>query len=117
LAGRGFGGGLALAAAALAGSVCSCGRTYLFGVTTAEAVALALDPPYTEIADFLRASPELEQQAFRSLSYFDVVHHAARVGCPATLTVGLFDTVYPRNTIFGAFQRLNSRDKKLQAPR
>lgn len=107
------GGGLALAAAALAGSVSFVWSDVPFLCDYRRAVALAPEPPYTEIADFVRRSPELEEQAFRSLSYFDMVNHAPRITCPARVTVGLWDTICPPSTIFAAFKRLGSSDKEL----
>lgn len=77
------------------------------------AVELAAEPPYTEVAAFLRRHPNLQELAFQTLEYFDCANHAPRVACPTTVTVGLFDPICPPSTIFGTFGRLATVDKEL----
>jgi pimeloyl-ACP methyl ester carboxylesterase len=77
------------------------------------AVELAAEPPYTEVAAFLRRRPNLQELAFQTLEYFDCANHAPRVACPTTVTAGLFDPICPPSTIFGTFGRLATVDKEL----
>jgi cephalosporin-C deacetylase len=77
------------------------------------AVQLATSPPYTEIATYLRRHPDLEETAYRALSYFDAANLARKITCPAVVTVGLWDVICPPSTIFGTFKRLSSVDKEL----
>ena len=107
------GGGLSLAAAALSGRASFVWADVPFLCDFARAVGLADTLPYTEIPAFLRRHPELEQTAYRALSYFDVANLAPRVTCPVVVTVGLWDAVCPPSTIFGTFNRLSSADKEL----
>jgi cephalosporin-C deacetylase len=107
------GGGLALAAAALAGSVSFVWADVPFLCDIPRALAIGPDSPFTEVERYLRQHPDLEQVALRTLSYFDIANHARRITCPAKLTVGLLDTVCPPSTIFGTFSRLGSSDNEL----
>jgi cephalosporin-C deacetylase len=107
------GGGLALAAAALSGRASFVWADVPFLCDFPRAVSLAAAPPYTEIANFLRRHPDLEETAYRTLSYFDVANLVRKVECPAVLTVGLWDVICPPSTIFGTFKRLSSADKDL----
>jgi cephalosporin-C deacetylase len=107
------GGGLALAAAGLSDRVSFVWADVPFLCDYRRAVELAPEPPYTEVAAFLRRHPNLQELAFQTLAYFDCANHAHRVACPATVTVGLLDPVCPPSTIFGTFGRLAAVDKEL----
>jgi cephalosporin-C deacetylase len=106
------GGGLALAAAALSGRASFVWADIPFLCDFPRAVSLG-EAPYTEIATYLRRHPDLEETAFRTLSYFDVANLARLVTCPAVVTVGLWDLICPPSTIFGTYKRLSSVDKDL----
>ncbi|MGW1028117.1 acetylxylan esterase [Streptomyces sp. NPDC002577] len=101
------GGGLALAVAGLA-------RDLVAGVLTdvpflchyERGVAVASDGPYVEIAKYLRwHSQDMAETAFRTLSYFDGVHFAARATAPALFSVGLMDPICPPSTVYAAYHR------------
>ena len=107
------GGGLALAAAALSGKVNFVWSNEPFLSDFRRAVDITPKAPYTEVAAFVRAWPELEEAVFRTLAYVDVANHARRIHCPAVVTVGLWDDVCPPSSVFAAFNRLASSDKEL----
>jgi cephalosporin-C deacetylase len=108
------GGGLALATAALSGRAGFVWADKPFLCDFPRAVSIA-SAPYTEISTYLRRHPDLEETAFRTLAYFDVANLAARITCPAVVTVGLWDEICPPSTIFGMFKRLTTVDKELVA--
>lgn len=107
------GGGLSLAAAALSGHVSFVWADIPFLCDFRRAVDLAPQAPYTELASYLKRHPDLNDTAFRTLSYFDIANHARRITCPARVTVALCDLICPPSTVFGAYARLASKDKDL----
>jgi cephalosporin-C deacetylase len=107
------GGGLALAVAALSGRASFVWSDIPFLCDFPRAVAVATQAPYTELPQFLRTHPELNDVAFQTLAYFDVANHAPRLTCPAYVTVGLLDETCPPSTIFGTFARVASSEKEL----
>ena len=108
------GGGLTIAVAALSARPCAAWADIPFLCDFPRGVQMATKPPYTEIADLLRARPDLEHQAFATLAYVDAANLAPRVSCPIVLTAGLWDDICPPSTIFGTFRRLGSADKELR---
>jgi cephalosporin-C deacetylase len=107
------GGGLTLATAALSTRATYAWADIPFLCDFPRALDVASDEPYPELARTLRRRPDLDAQAFRTLSYIDVANLAPRVRCPVVVTVALWDTVCPPSTIFGTFSRLSSPDKQL----
>lgn len=59
--------------------------------------------PYGEIVQFLAAQRDLEDQVFRTLSYFDGVNFAVRGSAPALYSVALMDQTCPPSTVFGSY--------------
>jgi cephalosporin-C deacetylase len=116
-AGGSQGGGLTLAAAALSTRPAFAWADVPFLCDFERAVEVATENPYLEIANFLRRRPDLEQQAFATLAYFDVANLAPRITCPVVVTVALWDPICPPSTIFGAFSRLGSKGKDLRVYR
>jgi cephalosporin-C deacetylase len=108
------GGGLTLAAAALSERPAFAWSDVPFLCDFPRAVEVATDPPYLEIAYFLRRRPDLERRAFETLSYFDVANLAPRITCPVVVTTALWDTICPPSTVFGAFSRLEVTDRDLR---
>ncbi len=111
------GGGLTLAAASLSDRPVFAWADVPFLCDFERAVETATEHPYLEIAHFLRRRPDLEQHAFATLAYFDVVNLATQLSCPAEVTVGLWDTICPPSTVFGAFSRIGAADKHLRVYR
>jgi cephalosporin-C deacetylase len=108
------GGGLALAAAALSKRPIFVWADMPFLCHFRRAVEIAVQGPYPEISDFVRRHPGLEEDSFRTLSYFDNLNLASRIGCPAVVTAGLWDDVCPPSTIFPTFARIGATDKVLE---
>lgn len=94
------GGGIAIAAAALAGGVIAAMPEVPFLQHFERAVGLNDRDPYYEIVRYLSAHRGAENQTFRTLSYFDGVTLATRASCPAIFSVGLMDPICPPSTVF-----------------
>ncbi|MFD9127791.1 acetylxylan esterase [Kitasatospora sp. NPDC059571] len=107
VAGGSQGGGLALAAAALAdGSVAAALVDVPFLQHFRRAVEIAVAGPYPEIAEYLRLhSPERVERTFATLDHFDGLQLAPRAGAPALFSVGLMDPVCPPSTVFASYHR------------
>jgi cephalosporin-C deacetylase len=97
------GGGLSLVAAALADEPAAALVDVPFLSHFRRALEVADAAPYDEIRRFLRTHGTEEAQVFRTLSYFDVRHFAARATVPALFSVGLEDEITPPSTVFAAF--------------
>lgn len=107
VAGGSQGGGLALAAAGLSRDAVAAALVDVpFLCHFRRAVDISTAGPYPELVEYLgwhkRDNPEA---AFRTLSYFDGVHHAARATAPALFSVGLMDPICPPSTVFAAYNR------------
>ena len=85
------GGGLALAAPALAPGVIAAIADVPFLCHYRRAVEVTDELPYAEICGFLRSHRREEAQVFRTLGYFDGRSFAARATVPALFSVGLED--------------------------
>ena len=66
-------------------------------------VGVASRDPYLEISRYLSVHRGQQEQVFRTLSYFDGVHFAARARAPALFSVGLMDTICPPSSVYAAF--------------
>jgi cephalosporin-C deacetylase len=113
VAGASQGGGLCLAAAALSGVPRLAFADIPFLCDFPRSLSIVEKRPYSEISDLLRQRPELSPAAYRTLSYFDVLHLARRVRCRTVMTVALWDDVCPPSSIFGAFGQVPVADKRL----
>ncbi len=102
------GGGIALAAAALEPSVSALLADMPFLCHFRRAVTLIGTFPYAEIAAYCAVHRDQIQTVFKTLSYFDGVHLAARVRAATLFSVGLMDTICPPSTVFAAFNRLET---------
>jgi cephalosporin-C deacetylase len=97
------GGGLSLAAAALAPAVRAALVDVPFLCHYRRALEVADEHPYDEIRRFLRAHRSDEERVFETLAYFDGRHFAARSSAPAYFSVGLEDRISPPSTVFAAY--------------
>jgi cephalosporin-C deacetylase len=97
------GGGLALAAAHLAGDVAATLPDVPFLAHVRRAVQVTDAKPYGELIEYGALYPDRVEDVFRTLSYVDVVNHANRVTAPALFAVGLLDDITPPSTVFAAY--------------
>ncbi len=59
--------------------------------------------PYTGIARYMEERPQASGGVRETLSYFDAVNFAPKVGCPVLLSVGLLDRVSLPAAVFGLY--------------
>lgn len=107
------GGGIALAAAALSEGLRFAAIDFPFLSAMRRAVSITDAPPYRELVTYLQTRRGEEEQVFRTLSYLDGVHFAARARVPALFSVGLMDAVCPPSTVFAAYNHY-AGDKKIR---
>ena len=109
VAGRSQGGALALAASALApGLVRLCHADVPFLCDIQRGMDVALEPPYTELVEYLAVHPAHEADARRTLAYVDNAVLAPRVTARTLVSVGLRDPITPPSTIFAAYNALTA---------
>lgn len=99
------GGGLAIAAAHLAGDVAACLPDVPFLSDLRRAAEITDAGPYAELAGYCRLRPGETDHVFATLSYLDVANHALRVDAPGLFSVGLRDEIAPPSTVFAAYQQ------------
>lgn len=104
-AGASQGGGLAIAAAHLAGDIAACLPDVPFLSDFRRAAEITDAGPYAELAAHFRLRPTETERAFATLSYIDAVNHALRATAPALFSVSLRDEIAPPSTVFGAFSQ------------
>lgn len=103
VAGTSQGGGIALAAAALADPVAAAIVNVPFLCHPARAIEITAQPPYAELLAFLRTHRADADRALTTLRYFDGVNMAARSAVPAQFSVALMDEVCPPSTVYAAY--------------
>lgn len=103
LTGASQGGGIALAAAALAPDIAIVMPDVPFLCHFRRAVELVDTRPYSEIAHFCRIHRDQVDAVFRTLAYFDGVNFAVRGRARALFSVGLMDDICPPSTVFAAY--------------
>ena len=108
------GGGLSIAAAALArdkGIVATMPDVpYLSHFE--RAIEMFTDGPYIELINFWKKHPYDVEQSYHTLSYFDGMNLATRITCPVLLSVGLLDTICPPSTGFAVYNHLTAASDK-----
>jgi hypothetical protein len=103
------GGGLTLAVAALSPRGITVALPDIpFLCDYRRAIAITPAGPYPEIPLFLKSFPHLEDEAMRTLSYFDNVNLAAWIKCRTVICNCLWDDVCPPSTIFAVYNHLTS---------
>jgi len=105
LRGSSQGGGVALAAAALAPGVDGLLADVPFLCHIRRGVELTDEDPYAEVARYLRVHRDHTAEVFRTLSYVDGVNFAARATAPALFSVALMDEICPPSTVYAAYNR------------
>lgn len=97
------GGGLSLAAAALATGVSAVLADVPFLCDFRRAIEITDTDPYAEITRYLRAHRDKRDGVLRTLSYFDCALLSRRSTAPAHFSVALMDETCPPSTVYAAF--------------
>lgn len=102
------GGGLSLSSAALSDIPVVAVADYPFLSNFERAIDLALCNPYNELNEFFRrnTAPEIEIQAKKTLSYFDIMNLAPKIKCHTWVSAGLVDDIVPPSTVFAAYNHM-----------
>ncbi len=102
------GGGLTLAAAALSDIPVVAAADFPYLSNFDRAIEITPQGPYNEFNEYFRrnTAPEIEEQAKKTLSYFDVMNLAPRIKCHTWVSSGLIDTITPPSTIFAAYNHM-----------
>ncbi len=109
LTGGSQGGGITIAAAALAGEKVKIAMPDVpFLCAYRRAIAITNDDPYSEIAAYLRTYRERLEQTFTTLAYHDGVNFAPRITARCLFSVGLMDTICPPSTVYAAYNRVKA---------
>ncbi|HUY29992.1 MAG TPA: acetylxylan esterase [Acidimicrobiales bacterium] len=108
------GGGLSLAAAALSSRPRFVWADIPFLCDIRRGAQISERLPYTEISDYLRSRPSLEDELWHTISYVDLLNLADRVTCETVVTVALWDDICPPSTIYSTFRRIAAPRKSLR---
>lgn len=107
------GGGLALAAAALADDVAAAAIDVPFLSHFGRAVEITAAHPYGELVAYFARYRDRVASALDVLSYFDGVNLAARASAPTLFSVALMDDICPPSTVFAAFNAWGGADREI----
>lgn len=104
------GGAITLAAAALSDIPVLAVADYPYLSHFRRAIDISPTGPYLEINDYFRknSNPQIEVQAMRTLSYFDIMNHASNIRCKTWICVGLIDDITPPSTVFAAYNHIHA---------
>lgn len=108
------GGGIATAVAGLRDDVAAALVDVPFLTHFRRALEITDNEPYQEIVRFLKTQRGADEQVFRTLSYFDGQHFAARAACPALYSVALMDQTCPPSTVFASYNHWAHPDKSIE---
>ena len=97
------GGGIALAASALAEGVAAAMVNVPFLCHFRRALEVTDTAPYAELLGFVRTHREAAGRAFATLAYFDGMTMAAHASAQALFSVALMDDVCPPSTVYAAY--------------
>lgn len=97
------GGGITIAAAALAPDVVAAMPDVPFLCHYRRATEIVDTYPYREIAEYCHTHRDKVDTVFKTLSYFDGVNFAPRATAKALFSVGLMDQVCPPSTVYAAY--------------
>jgi cephalosporin-C deacetylase len=103
------GGGLSLAAAALAPELvrlCMSDMPYLCDIE--RGAQIAPEPPYTELARYLALHPERQERIVSTLRHVDCALLAARIRARCIVAVGLMDPICPPSTVYAAYNAITA---------
>jgi cephalosporin-C deacetylase len=103
------GGGISIAAAALAGRrVKLCMADVPFLCHFRRATTIVDTDPYNEIARFCKTHRGSSESIYKTLAYFDGIHFAPRIAAKCFFSVGLMDTICPPSTVYAAYNRITA---------
>ncbi|OMI34229.1 acetyl xylan esterase [Streptomyces sparsogenes DSM 40356] len=108
------GGGIALAVGGLVPDLAAIAPDVPFLCHFERAATLTDRDPYREIGKYLRTHIGRDERIFRTLSYFDGVHFAARGRAPALFSTALEDQTCPPSTVFAAYNAYAGEDKRIE---
>ncbi|MBZ0288726.1 MAG: acetylxylan esterase, partial [Anaerolineae bacterium] len=108
------GGGITLAAGALNPAVKAIMPDVPFLCHYRRATTIVDTAPYSEIVNYCKTHREKVDRVFKTLSYFDGVNFAARIGADALFSVGLMDTICPPSTVYAAYNHLAGAKKEMR---
>ena len=108
------GGGIALAAGALAEGVGAVLPDVAFLCAYRRGTLIATAGPFVELASYLGVHRDLVDAAFGTLAYFDGVNFARRIHAPALFSVALMDSLVPPSTTFAAYNHLAATDRSIE---
>lgn len=107
------GGGIALAAGALADGVAAVLPDVAFLCAYRRGAEVAVGGPFLEVATYLSVHRDRVDDVFRTLSYFDGVNFARRIHAPSLFSVALMDQVVPPSTTYAAYNHLAAEDRAI----
>ena len=97
------GGGITIAVAGLVPDLVAAMPDVPFLCDMRTATEITDRDPYREIVQYCKIHRDKVEDVFRTLSYFDGMHFAARARCRAIFSVALMDDVCPPRTVFAAY--------------
>lgn len=103
------GGAITLAAAALSDIPVLAVADYPYLSNFERAIDITPAGPYYELNEYFRRTtsfPELEQNAKKTLAYFDIINLAPRINCFTWLSIGLIDEITPPSTVFAVYNHM-----------
>ncbi|PJI93750.1 acetylxylan esterase [Luteimicrobium subarcticum] len=106
------GGGIAIAAGALA-SAAAVLPDVAFLCAWEHGMQVATSDPFTELARYLAVHRDALETVLTTASYLDGVNFARRITAPALFSVALMDDVVPPSTTFAAYNALASEDHEI----
>ena len=115
LTGASQGGGIAIAASALAGGAVRAVLPEVpFLCDFPRSITRTPEPPFTEITRYLSVHRDEADDVLRTLSYFDAAILARRIRVPALFSVALMDEIVLPSTVFAAFNGVPAGDKHIE---
>jgi cephalosporin-C deacetylase len=99
------GGGITLAVAGLVPNLAGVMPDVPFLCDFRRGARIAPQPPYTEIAEYLKLHRNRTEAVFTTLSYFDAALLAGRATAPALFSIAMMDDICPPSTCFAAYHR------------
>jgi cephalosporin-C deacetylase len=109
------GGALSLATSALAPDrvhLCQAHMPYLCDIP--HAIAIADEPPYTELVEFLAQHQEHIPRVLDTLRYVDNAVLGPRIRASTTVSVGLMDACCPPSTVFAAYNAITAPKRMIE---
>lgn len=107
ITGASQGGGIALLAGALSRRVAAVAAD-IPNLCRLDFGVLNSTSSLTEIADYLKRYPEHLERVLQNLAFFDIVNLAHRFTVPVLMSVGWKDTICLPETIYAAYNRIES---------